>query len=92
MTFSSAIGFPGQPIDGAGYDAEAINAGTKLLQVYVGNVTDFVHPFAIQTMQAFDKIGVEYQFDGETPGPHGWDAWQKNLIDFAPRLFRSDAG
>jgi enterochelin esterase-like enzyme len=91
-TFSSAIGFPGQPIDGAGYDAEAINAGTKLLQVYVGNVTDFVHPFAIQTMQAFDKIGVRYQFDGETPGPHGWDAWQKNLIDFAPRLFRSDAG
>lgn len=87
-TFSSALGFPGQPIDGAGYDAAAINAGTKLLAVYMGNRTDFVHPFAVATMQAFDKIGVHYVFPGETQGPHGWDAWQKNLIDFLPRLFK----
>jgi len=86
-TFSAAIGTPGSGADPTGYDAEAINNGTKLLRVYVGNVTDFVYPFTIATMAAFDRIGVRYEFAGVTEGPHGWDAWQKNLIDFAPRLF-----
>ena len=31
---------------------------------------------------------LRYEFDGVTPGPHGWDVWQKNLIDLAPRLFK----
>ena len=91
-TFSAAIGSPFTGVDPTGYDAEAINNGTKLLQVYVGNVTDFVYPLAMATMAAFDEIGVRYEFDGVTAGPHGWDAWQKNLLDFAPRLFRADAG
>ncbi|GIM90037.1 alpha/beta hydrolase [Paractinoplanes toevensis] len=89
-TFSAAIGSPGGGVDPTGYDAEAINNGTKLIRVYVGNVTDFVQPFAMATMAAFDRIGVRYEFAGVTEGPHGWDVWQKNLIDFAPRLFRSE--
>jgi enterochelin esterase-like enzyme len=91
-TFSAAIGTPGSGVDPTGYDAEAINNGTTLLRVYVGNVTDFVYPFTMATMAAFDQLGIRYEFAGVTQGPHGWDAWQKNLIDFAPRLFRSDAG
>jgi len=89
-TFSSGIGRPGSGVDPTGYDAEAINNGTKLLRVYVGNVTDFVYPFTMSTMEALDRLGIRYEFAGVTAGPHGWDAWQKNLIDFAPRLFRSD--
>jgi enterochelin esterase-like enzyme len=90
-TFSAAIGRPGSGVDPTGYDATAINNGTKLLRVYVGNVTDFVYPFTMSTMAAMDRLGIRYEFAGITEGPHGWDAWQKNLIDFAPRLFRSDA-
>ncbi|MFI5844744.1 alpha/beta hydrolase [Catenuloplanes sp. NPDC051500] len=89
-TFSSAIGTPGGGVDPTGYDPEAINNGTTLLRVYVGNVTDFVYPFTMATMAAFDRVGIRYEFAGVTQGPHGWDAWQKNLIDFAPRLFRPD--
>jgi len=39
-------------------------------------------------MAAFDQVGIRYQFVGVTPGPYGWDTWRKNLIDFAPRLFK----
>lgn len=74
-----------------GIDVAAINNGTKLLRVYVGDVTDFVYPFAMTTLSDFDRLGIRYEFPGPTPGPHGWDVWQKNLIDFAPRLFRTDA-
>lgn len=83
-TFSSWFADP------SGADVAAINDGTTMLRVYTGNVTDFVYPFVMSTLATFDSIGVRYEFAGVTPGPHGWDAWQKNLIDFAPRLFRLD--
>lgn len=81
-TFSSAVQ------NANGYDAAAVNRGTTLLRLYWGNVTDFVYPMAASTMTTFDNLGIRYEFAGITEGPHGWDAWQKNLIDFAPRLFR----
>jgi enterochelin esterase-like enzyme len=77
------------PAGFADVDVEAVNAGTRLLRVYTGNVTDFVYPIVLSTMATFDTLGIRYEFAGVTPGPHGWDAWQQNLIDFAPRLFRS---
>ncbi|MBG0568058.1 alpha/beta hydrolase-fold protein [Actinoplanes aureus] len=83
-TFSAGVF--GEP---TGYDATAINEGTRLLRVYTGNVTDFTYPITMATLDAFDRLGIRYEFAGITPGPHGWDTWQKNLIDFAPRLFRS---
>jgi enterochelin esterase-like enzyme len=55
--------------------------------MYVGDITDFVYPSAIASMAQMEAAGIEFAFDGITPGPHGWDVWQKNLIDFAPRLF-----
>ncbi|TLP63741.1 alpha/beta hydrolase [Microbispora triticiradicis] len=73
---------------GDGVDAEAINKGTRMLRLYVGDVTDFVQPFFMASLPTLDGLGIRYEFDGVTPGPHGWDVWQKNLIDLAPRLFR----
>jgi enterochelin esterase-like enzyme len=89
-TFSAGISFS-TTADPTGYDPTAINNGTKLLRIYTGNVTDFVYPITLASMAAFDRVGIRYEFAGVTPGPHGWDTWQKNLIDFAPRLFRTDA-
>jgi hypothetical protein len=51
-------------------------------------VTDFVYPFFLSSLETMDQLGIDYEFDGPTPGPHGWDVWQKNLIDFAPLLFK----
>ncbi|WP_182908869.1 esterase family protein [Microbispora sp. H13382] len=73
---------------GTGVDVAAINNGTKLLRVYVGDVTDFVYPSFMAGLTTMDNLGIRYEFDGVTPGPHGWDVWQKNLIDLAPRLFK----
>ncbi|MFF4620874.1 alpha/beta hydrolase [Nonomuraea jabiensis] len=73
---------------GAGVDAQAINNGTKLLRLYVGDQTDFVHPSFMASLTTLNNLGIRYEFDGVTPGPHGWDVWQKNLIDLAPRLFK----
>ncbi|KAA9380650.1 esterase [Microbispora cellulosiformans] len=73
---------------GDGVDAEAINKGTKMLRLYVGDQTDFVQPFFLSSLPVLDGLGIHYEYDGVTPGPHGWDVWQKNLIDLAPRLFR----
>jgi enterochelin esterase-like enzyme len=73
---------------GTGVDAEAINNGTKLLRLYVGDRTDFVYPSFMTSLTTLNDLGIRYEFDGVTPGPHGWDVWQKNLIDLAPRLFK----
>ncbi|WP_431921764.1 alpha/beta hydrolase [Nonomuraea jabiensis] len=73
---------------GAGVDAQAINNGTKLLRLYVGDQTDFVYPSFMTSLTTLNNLGIRYEFDGVTPGPHGWDVWQKNLIDLAPRLFK----
>ncbi|GIJ49659.1 hypothetical protein Val02_65450 [Virgisporangium aliadipatigenens] len=81
-TFSAGV------FNATGFDVPAVNSGTRLLRIYTGNVTDFVYPIVLSTMATFDSLGIRYDFAGVTPGPHGWDAWQKNLIDFAPRLFR----
>ncbi|MGW5260695.1 alpha/beta hydrolase [Microbispora sp. NPDC004025] len=73
---------------GDGVDAAAINNGTRMLRLYVGDQTDFVQPLFMGSLPTLDSLGIRYEFDGVTPGPHGWDVWQKNLIDLAPRLFR----
>ncbi|MBM0275298.1 alpha/beta hydrolase [Micromonospora tarensis] len=73
---------------GTGVDVAAINNGTKMLRLYVGDQTDFVYPSFMASLTTLDNLGIRYEFDGVTPGPHGWDVWQKNLIDLAPRLFK----
>ncbi|GIG29168.1 alpha/beta hydrolase [Cellulomonas marina] len=74
--------------DGADLDVDAINAGTTLLRLYNGNVTDFTYGSVVNTLEVFERLGVRHEFDGWFEGPHGWDTWQHALADFAPRLFR----
>jgi enterochelin esterase-like enzyme len=81
-----AAGFGGT----AGVDAEAINAGTELYRLYTGDITDFTYGSVMNSLPVLDELGIEYEFAGVTVGPHGWNTWQKNLIDFVPRLFASE--
>jgi enterochelin esterase-like enzyme len=83
-----AAGFGGT----AGVDVEAINAGTELYRLYTGDITDFTYGSVMSSLPVLDQLGIEYEFNGVTVGPHGWDVWQKNLIDFAPRLFQNTDG
>lgn len=45
-----------------------------------------------ETLSAFDQLGIKYTYE---PGPafgaiygHVWDTWRKDLLAFAPQLFR----
>ncbi len=73
-------------------DAEAVNAGTTLARIYVGDVSDFAAGWVYGTMTGLDERGVEYEFAGESVGPHGFDVWSANLIDLLPRLFQEAPG
>jgi enterochelin esterase-like enzyme len=75
----------------AGVDAAAINEGTQMYRLYTGDITDFTYGSVMNSLPVLDQLGIEYEFDGVTVGPHGWDVWQKNLIDLAPRLFHATA-
>ncbi|GAA5087293.1 hypothetical protein GCM10025760_08250 [Microbacterium yannicii] len=72
----------------AGVDVAAINEGTELYRLYTGDITDFTYGSVMSSLPVLDQLGIEYEFNGVTIGPHGWDVWQQNLIDLAPRLFR----
>jgi enterochelin esterase-like enzyme len=82
--FSSLSGLP----DGA--EAEAINDGTDLLRVYVGNTNDPAYNPTYQLLQDLGQAGIDHQFDGVNPGSGAaWRTWQEGLRDLAPRLFGS---
>ena len=67
---------------------QQINNHTTLFRLYVGNKTDIAYNDVFESMQQFDVLGLDYEFDGVNPDAgHNWNAWQENLIDFAPRLF-----
>jgi enterochelin esterase-like enzyme len=70
-------------------DGRAVNAGTRLLRLYTGNMTDPAYNDTYRTMRTLDRAGVRYDFDGVDPdGGHNWNAWRDDLADFLPRLFR----
>ncbi|GGC06255.1 alpha/beta hydrolase, partial [Cellulomonas carbonis] len=69
------------------FDADAVNAGTTLARMYTGDTSDFTYSFTMSLLEMLESRGVEHEFDGPTTGPHGFDTWQLNLIDFLPRLF-----
>lgn len=72
--------------------AEAINAGTDLVRVYVGNVLDPAYNSTEALLNAFEAAGVEHQFDGVNLGAGAtWDTWREGLRDFASRVFRDVA-
>ncbi|WP_449385935.1 alpha/beta hydrolase [Cellulomonas soli] len=71
-------------------DAAAINAGTKLARIYTGDVSDFTYSFTKSLVTTLEQRGIEHEFAGVTVGPHGFDTWSQNLVDFLPRIFRPD--
>ena len=74
----------------ANADIAAINAGTKLLRLYTGDLQDFTYQQTLALDAALTNRGINHEFAPVIPGPHSWDVWQKALIDFAPRLFVAD--
>ncbi|WP_194397337.1 alpha/beta hydrolase-fold protein [Microbacterium atlanticum] len=72
--------------------AKQINDATDLIRLYVGNVTDPDYNATVSLADKLGAAGVEFQSDGSDPETGGtWDTWQKNLHDFAQRVFQ-DAG
>ena len=69
--------------------AKQINASTDMIRLYAGNVTDPGYDETVALTQTLTKAGVNFQSDGSDPDTGGtWDTRQKNLHDFAQRLFR----
>jgi len=67
-------------------DVQAVNQGTKLARLYSGDV-DFAYGLTKSTMQWLTSQGIRYEYAGTWVGPHGFDIWMADLIDFVPRLF-----
>jgi enterochelin esterase-like enzyme len=71
-------------------DTAAINAGTRLARIYTGDISDFTYSFTMTLVDTLKSRGIDHEFAGVTVGPHGFDTWSQNLIDFLPRIFRPD--
>lgn len=70
------------------FDPAAVNAETRLMRVYNGDRTDFTYDATMNLLKLLEENGIRHEFAGLTTGPHGFDVWSKNLIDFLPRIFR----
>jgi enterochelin esterase-like enzyme len=69
--------------------AQQINNATDLVRLYAGNVTDPAYNNTVGLADRLTNAGVEFQSDGSDPVTGGtWDTWQKNLHDFAGRIFQ----
>lgn len=75
----------------ANANVAAINAGTKLLRIYSGDIQDFTYANTLTMVAALQSRGINHEFAPFIAGPHSWDVWQKALIDFLPRLFVNTA-
>ncbi|MEV4686295.1 alpha/beta hydrolase-fold protein [Microbacterium sp. LWH3-1.2] len=89
--FSSVGSFSGDLEQNVGKGkARQINDATDLIRLYVGNVTDPSYDSTVNLAASLSAAGVEFQSDGSDPETGGtWDTWQKNLHDFAQRVFRT---
>jgi enterochelin esterase-like enzyme len=67
-------------------DVQAVNEATKLVRLYSGDV-DFTYSMTQSTMQWLTSQGIKYEYAGTWVGPHGFDIWMADLIDFLPRIF-----
>lgn len=69
--------------------AKQINDATDVVRLYAGNVTDPAYDDTVALADRLTDAGVEFQSDGSDPATGGtWDTWQKNLHDFAGRIFQ----
>jgi len=65
----------------------AINKGTKLFWITVGDTTDIAYSNNYATLALFDQYHIKYTFVQGTGG-HVWNTWRHNLFDFSQLLFR----
>ncbi len=66
-----------------------INRSTEMIRLYAGNVTDPGYDDTVALAETLTGAGVDFQSDGSDPETGGtWDTYQKNLHDFAQRLFQ----
>ncbi|WP_129337322.1 alpha/beta hydrolase-fold protein [Cellulomonas endophytica] len=87
----SHVGIFSGGFDGAIRDSKVrkINESTEVLRLYTGNVTDPGYDDTVALAEKLTAAGVEFQSDGSDPETGGtWDTWQKNLHDFAQRVFQ----
>ena len=63
-----------------------INAGTRLLRLYSGDIQDFTYANTVTMDAQLTSRGITHEFAPFIAGPHSWDVWQKALIDFLPRI------
>ena len=70
------------------FDPDAVNAETRLARIYNGDRTDFTYDATMNLLKLLEENGIRHEFAGLTVGPHGFDVWSKNLVDFLPRIFR----
>ena len=92
-TFGSVGSFSGRLYGSISASAaQAINDGTDLLRVYVGNALDPAYNQTEALLRKLEAAGVEHQFDGVNPEQGAtWDTWREGLRDFASRAFRDVA-
>jgi len=86
---STAALDPATAFGGIFKDGEALNKQLKLL--WIGKGTQEPNPFpgAIGAFRAMlDKAGVRYVYYESQGTAHEWLTWRRDLIQFAPRLFR----
>lgn len=81
--------FSGGLLSNPTVDVQAVNASTKLARFYSGDV-DFTYSITQSTMQWLTSQGINYEYAGTWIGPHGFDIWMADLIDFVPRLFQPE--
>jgi enterochelin esterase-like enzyme len=90
MAFPQEFGYAGMFSGGgtvpASADPDLINESLRLFYVGTGDITDFTFNATMNLRNSLLNRGVNHEFYIGI-GPHGWDTWQRNLIDFAPRLF-----
>jgi len=69
--------------------AKQINEHADVVRLYAGNVTDPGYDETVALSDRLTGAGVDFQSDGSDPKTGGtWDTWQKNLHDFAGRIFQ----
>lgn len=63
------------------------NQRTKLLWLTSGGREDITYDATYATLALFDKYKIKHTFIQGTGG-HVWGTWRRNLLSFAPLLFR----
>jgi len=85
---SAALGLPsGLPSDPALANIDAKKANLRLLWISCGTADSLSEPNR-KLAEWFKSKGLPVNYV-QTPGNHGWNVWQDNLVHFAPLLFQS---